>query len=252
MSELVESTVRKHCAMWETGLTPGAFGLTPNAPAALFPAAGESAALEAVVRYRGAVPPHQYKYQYAVSHSATNTVYFVIDENAEGDIRAMYWAVPPSVEISAVWSGGVADTWYHVLGVLDNDGADNIIVKLYIDGILRDDTGMALPYPPFSGVELEWLIGGYGAYITCGDIALVRNWVGSWPTESELPNHAWYPPGTAGLRGQWDMSPGAGNTIYDSGGGGHDLPWIPNTQANASYAHYRFTGQPRGQLWQPR
>lgn len=249
MTELVESPVRKHCAMWETGAGPGAFALSPAAPLALFPLTGVSGALEIVARFTGTPGVNA---NYLALRQSAPDVSFVVGETVAG-LEIYYHSNPPGVAITCVWPGPVALTWYHVLGVLVNDGADNMRLELYVNGALTAQTGAAVALTPFGGGDTTtWNIGHSGGRDCLGDIALVRDWVGSWPTESELPDVPWYPPATAGLEGQWDFRPGNGDTIYDSGGGGFDMPWVAGTQAHASYAHYQFTGQPRGQLWQPR
>lgn len=247
MSELVESTVRKHCAMWETGASPGSFGLLA-APPALFPVTGESCALEAVVRYNGDLASQRYLTLYQVTPTVMLTVY-----EFNGSICVLYETDVPVASIACNWAAPVPLTWYHALAVLVNDGADNMRVQLYIDGTLEAESGVPVAADIFTpAASLKCWIGFSIIDPSRMDLALVRDWIGAWPSPSDLPNKPWYPPGTTGLRGQWDFSPGAGNTIYDSGPGGYDMPWIAGTQANASYAHYRFTGQPRGQLWQPR
>ena len=247
MIELVESSVRKHCAMWDTGATPGGFVLTPDAPLSLFPLTTQSGALELVVRYNG----NGARQTYVILQETIPNAYFSIYELSD-TIVARY--ISPLGGSSAVWAGPVALTWYHVLGLMLNDGADNIRTELYVDGIVVANSGAAIPHTPFNGgATRDWSIGSTVAgHHILADIALVRDWVGTWPTPAGLPDRAWYPPATGGLRGQWDFTPGQGNTIYDSGPNAIDMPWIAGTQANARYAHYRYTGQPTAQLWQPR
>lgn len=249
MTELLESTVRKHCAMWETGAAPGSFELTPAAPLALFPMTTESAALEGVVRYNGDLSSQIYLRLYQTGPEINFYVY-----ESTGSIRILYQVVVPDLKIQCSWSGAIALTWYHILCVLVNDGADNLRVLLYVDGVLVANSGVAVSAGVFSGGGTRTWQMGYSAvdWVFLGDIALARVWVGSWPAVAGMQQVPQYPATEPGLEGQWDMGPALGNTIRDSGGGGFDMPWIAGTQANASYAHYRFTGQPRGQLWQPR